>query len=95
MEIVAVPMLKDNLGYLVRCCVTRQVFFVDISHSSVEKFFQVLEENDALSENLVVLTTHKVHCRSCVYLINFHSTPIIQEGTSKQVVSFMKDLVPL
>jgi hypothetical protein len=56
------------------------MFFVDISHSSVEKFFQVLEENDALIENLVGLTTHKVHCRSCVDLIDFHSTPIIQEA---------------
>jgi hypothetical protein len=60
MEIVVVPMLKDNLGYLVRCSTTKEVFFVDISHSSVEKFFHVLEDNEALNENLIVLTTHKV-----------------------------------
>lgn len=60
MEVVTVPMLQDNLGYLVRCTETRQVFFVDISHSSVDKVYGVLEEYDALNENLIILTTHKV-----------------------------------
>jgi hypothetical protein len=60
MEVTIVPMLRDNLGYLVRCSITGKHFFVDISHSSVDKFFGVLIDHNALDNDLAVFTTHKV-----------------------------------
>jgi hypothetical protein len=64
MQVTTVPMLKDNLGYLVQCATTGKHFFVDISHSSTDKFFNSLTANNALDSDLVVLTTHKV----CFYI---------------------------
>lgn len=62
MEISIVPMLKDNLGYLVRCKATQKACFIDISHSSVSKFYHALDTHhvELSAENLIVLTTHKV-----------------------------------
>jgi hypothetical protein len=94
MEVVTVPMLKDNLGYLVRCLETRRVFFVDISHSSMDKFYGILEEYGALDENLIILTTHKVYeqifssfTSSLRFFRSSLSMPIIPVGISKQVES--------
>jgi hydroxyacylglutathione hydrolase len=59
MNVTAVPMLKDNLGYLVTCQSTGAHFFVDISHHSAAKFIAACEQHDALKPGLTVFTTHK------------------------------------
>jgi hydroxyacylglutathione hydrolase len=59
MEVHVIPMLKDNLGYLVQCTATGASCFVDISYSSAPVFIRALERHRALVPGLVVLTTHK------------------------------------